>query len=166
MNPRVKTVVAKESYKLEITFTDGVTGIYDFTPLLDWGVFQDVWDVAYFCQARAADGTVVCPMSRTYVPTSCTKARPRQSPHEGVSAGLPAAAFMAPLPLDFFPGNWTSPAAPHGPTLGSGRTECSSHISLPSSDAIKKWKPSGPQTRSSIARICRDFAGVSLGPDT
>jgi len=68
MNPRVKTVVAREGYKLEITFTDGVTGIYDCTPLLDWGVFQELRDMVHFSQARAADGTVVWPHEQDICP--------------------------------------------------------------------------------------------------
>ena len=68
MKPRVKAVVAKEDYKLEITFTDGVTGIYDCAPLLDWGVFTELRDVRYFNQVRASGGTVVWPHEQDICP--------------------------------------------------------------------------------------------------
>jgi exo-beta-1,3-glucanase (GH17 family) len=68
MNPRVKSVVAKADYKLEITFADGVIGVYDCAPLLDWGVFTELRDVAYFNQVRAAGGTVTWPHEQDICP--------------------------------------------------------------------------------------------------
>jgi len=61
MNPRVKSVVARDNHKLEITFLNGETGVYDCAPLLDFGVFQELRDISYFKQARAEGGTVVWP---------------------------------------------------------------------------------------------------------
>ena len=51
MNPRVKSVAAKDDHKLEIEFTSGEFGIYDCAPLLDFGVFSELRDVDYFRQA-------------------------------------------------------------------------------------------------------------------
>lgn len=68
MNPRVMSVVAKEDHKLEITFLNGEVGIYDCTPLLDFGVFKELRDVAYFTQARVEGGTVVWPHEQDICP--------------------------------------------------------------------------------------------------
>ena len=45
MNPRVKTVIAPEEYKLEITFSNGEAGVYDCAPLLDFGLFLELRDL-------------------------------------------------------------------------------------------------------------------------
>jgi len=68
MNPRVKTVVAKDDYRLEITFSNGEVGVYDCTPILDFGVFKELRDPGYFKQARAAGGTVVWPHEQDICP--------------------------------------------------------------------------------------------------
>lgn len=68
MNPRVKSVVAKEAYQLEIVFANGEVGVYDCTPLLAFGVFKELRDVAYFVQARVAGGTVVWPHEQDICP--------------------------------------------------------------------------------------------------
>ncbi len=41
MNPRVNSVVARDDYKLEITFANGEVGLFDCGPLLDFGVFRE-----------------------------------------------------------------------------------------------------------------------------
>ncbi len=68
MNPRVRAVVARDDYLLEITFTNGEVGTYDCSPLLDFGVFKELRDLAYFKQARAAGGTVVWPHEQDICP--------------------------------------------------------------------------------------------------
>jgi hypothetical protein len=68
MNPRVKAIVARDDYKLEIEFTNGEVGVYDCAPLLDFGVFQELRDVHYFKQARAEGGTVVWPHEQDICP--------------------------------------------------------------------------------------------------
>jgi hypothetical protein len=68
MNPRVKAVKARDSYKLEILFSSGEVGIYDCTPLLDFGVFTELKDKIYFQQARVASGTVVWPHEQDICP--------------------------------------------------------------------------------------------------
>jgi len=68
MHPRVTAVAAKEGYQLEITFSSGEVGIYDCSPLLDFGVFRELRDVGYFRQARAAGGTVVWPHDQDICP--------------------------------------------------------------------------------------------------
>jgi hypothetical protein len=61
MYPRFKAVVARDDYKLEIELQNGETGIFDCTPLLDFGVFQEFRELSYFKHARAEGGTVVWP---------------------------------------------------------------------------------------------------------
>ncbi|MHC4177594.1 MAG: DUF2442 domain-containing protein [Planctomycetota bacterium] len=68
MNPRVKAVVPKDDYKLEITFTNGEVGIFDCTHLLSFGVFTELKDIRYFRQARAEGGTVVWPHEQDICP--------------------------------------------------------------------------------------------------
>ncbi|MDZ4658047.1 MAG: DUF2442 domain-containing protein [Bythopirellula sp.] len=66
MNPRVKAVIAKDDHTLEIEFTNG--DVYDCKPLLDFGVFQELQDLAYFRQAHVAGGTVVWPHEQDICP--------------------------------------------------------------------------------------------------
>ena len=68
MNPRVKSVVARDDYKLEITFTSGEIGLYDCAPFLDFGVFQELRDIRYFKQATVGLGTVVWPDGQDICP--------------------------------------------------------------------------------------------------
>ncbi|MEW6744687.1 MAG: DUF2442 domain-containing protein [Planctomycetota bacterium] len=68
MNPRVKSVKARESYELEITFSNGEIGVYNCAPLLGFGVFTEWQDVNYFKRARAAGGTVVWPHGQDICP--------------------------------------------------------------------------------------------------
>ncbi len=60
MNPRVRAVVARDDYMLEITFTNGEVGVFDCAHLLGFGVFTEFRDIGYFRQARVEGGTVVC----------------------------------------------------------------------------------------------------------
>ena len=68
MNPRVKTVVPKDDFKLKITFTNDEVGIFDCSHLLSFGVFQELQDIRYFKQVRAAGGTVVWPHEQDICP--------------------------------------------------------------------------------------------------
>lgn len=68
MNPRVRTVVPKDGYKLELTFTNGEVGVYDCAPLLDFGVFAELRDESYFKRTRAEGGTVVWPNEQDICP--------------------------------------------------------------------------------------------------
>jgi hypothetical protein len=68
MNPRVVRVRPKAEYKLEITFSNGEVRLYDCRPLLGFGVFQELRDVAYFNRAAALGGTVVWPHEQDICP--------------------------------------------------------------------------------------------------
>ena len=61
MNPRVVEVIANDDYTLTIRFTNGETGVYDCKFLLDFGVFVELKDLAYFRQVKPFNGTVVWP---------------------------------------------------------------------------------------------------------
>ncbi len=68
MNPRVKAVVPKDDYRLEITFTNGEVGIFDCAHLLTFGVFREFEDIYYFKRARVANGTIVWPHEQDICP--------------------------------------------------------------------------------------------------
>ena len=68
MNPRVKFVIAGDDYTLDVTFSNGEVGLYDCTPLLDFGVFKELRDIRYFRQAFVSGGTVVWPHEQDICP--------------------------------------------------------------------------------------------------
>ena len=68
MNPRVKTVTLTDDYKLLLTFTNGECGIYDCSPLLDFGVFRELREEGYCQQVTVVDGTVAWPHDQDICP--------------------------------------------------------------------------------------------------
>lgn len=68
MLPRVKEVKPLPDYRLEIVFTSGESGVYDCCPLLDFGVFQELRDVAHFRQDQVVQGTAVWPHEQDICP--------------------------------------------------------------------------------------------------
>ena len=68
MNPRVRAVLPKQDYQLEITFSNGEIGVFDCAPLLGFGVFVELQDISYFKQARVEGGTVVWPHEQDICP--------------------------------------------------------------------------------------------------
>jgi hypothetical protein len=68
MNPRVKSVKALPDYKLSIIFSSNENKIYDCSPLLNFGVFQELKDKRYFNQVKPKDGTVVWPHDQDICP--------------------------------------------------------------------------------------------------
>jgi len=68
MNPRVKAVVPREDYRLQITFTNDEVRVFNCTHLLGFGVFTEFQDINYFKQARAEAGTVVWPHEQDICP--------------------------------------------------------------------------------------------------
>ncbi len=68
MNPRVKSVSPTDNYKLVLVFTNGQSGIYDCSHLLDFGVFKELKDKNYFGQVKAVDGTVSWPHEQDICP--------------------------------------------------------------------------------------------------
>jgi hypothetical protein len=68
LNPRVREVTPLEGHRLELVFTSGETGVYDCTPLLDFGVFKDLRDERYFRRACVREGTVAWPREQDIDP--------------------------------------------------------------------------------------------------
>ena len=68
MNPRVSNVTPTDDYKLKLEFDNGQSGIYDCSDLLNFGVFQELQNKAYFRQAKASGGTVVWPNEQDICP--------------------------------------------------------------------------------------------------
>lgn len=81
MNPRVKDVIARDDYRLEITFSNGEVGVFDCTYLLDFGVFTELRDLNYFRQARAEGGTVVWPHEQDICPDTLYEKSMKPMPH-------------------------------------------------------------------------------------
>jgi hypothetical protein len=68
MNPRVVSVTPKDDFKLLLVFTNGEHGIYDCSPFLGFGVFQELGDKNYFKKVSILDGTVVWPNEQDICP--------------------------------------------------------------------------------------------------
>jgi len=68
MNPRIKKVQPLPNYCLQLTFTNGEQGIYDCSPLLDFGVFQELKNNRYFEQVQVLDGTIAWPHGQDICP--------------------------------------------------------------------------------------------------
>jgi hypothetical protein len=88
----VKAVVPRDDYKLEIIFSNGEIGVFDCSPLLDFGVFKELRDISYFRQVRAAGGTIVWPHEQALSPRSPSAAAKRRR----------QAAQEIPMSLGFF----------------------------------------------------------------
>ena len=68
MNPRVREVIPTDNYKVKLVFTNGESGVYDCSGLLDFGVFKELKDIAYFKRATVLDGTVAWPHGQDICP--------------------------------------------------------------------------------------------------
>ena len=68
MNPRVTSVVPERDNRLRLRFSNGEEGVYDCTPLLDFGVFRELRDPSYFCRVVATGGTVAWPHEQDICP--------------------------------------------------------------------------------------------------
>ena len=58
MNPRVKSVVYKSPYRLNIIFVNGESKEFDFTSYLNYPVYEALQDEAYCSKAKVIAGTV------------------------------------------------------------------------------------------------------------
>jgi len=68
MNPRVNKVSPTDNYQLNLVFTNGEQGLYDCSPLLDFGVFRELKNQIYFSQVQVIDGTVAWPNEQDICP--------------------------------------------------------------------------------------------------
>jgi hypothetical protein len=58
MNPKVKSVKALAGYRLELVFNNRERRIFDATPYLSKGVFQQLRDISRFNSVRVVAGSV------------------------------------------------------------------------------------------------------------
>ena len=58
MNPRVVAVKPGKDYTLQLSFTNGETGVFDVKPLLNIGLFTELTNHAIFNSVRPFHGTV------------------------------------------------------------------------------------------------------------
>jgi hypothetical protein len=82
MNPRVRSVVPTDDYRLHLTFTNGEIGIFDCSHLVDFGVFREFSDIAYFKQACVEHGTVVWPHEQDICPDTLYEDSQRAAPSQ------------------------------------------------------------------------------------
>jgi hypothetical protein len=68
MNPRVKTVIPTDDYKLILTFKNEEKAIYNCANLLKFGIFKEFQDIHYFKQVSVEHGTVVWPHEQDICP--------------------------------------------------------------------------------------------------
>lgn len=68
MNPRVTQVEPLADHTLRLTFNNGEVGLYDCKPLLNFGVFKELANPAYFNQAFVEFGTVAWPNEQDICP--------------------------------------------------------------------------------------------------
>ena len=68
MNPRITEVIPTHDYKLRLVFTNGERKQYDCSGLLNFGVFSELKDFAYFKRVNVQDGTVVWPHEQDICP--------------------------------------------------------------------------------------------------
>ena len=80
MNPRVTQVEARPDYHLRLTFANGESGLFDCRDLLDFGVFKELRDPAYFSSARVEYGTVVWPHEQDICPDTLYEDSVRTAP--------------------------------------------------------------------------------------
>ncbi len=68
MNPRVKKVQALENYLLELTFDNGEVRIFDVAPYLNFGIFKELQDEAFFKSVVPFMGSVKWPHDQDFCP--------------------------------------------------------------------------------------------------
>jgi len=68
MNPRAQKVSPLENYKVLVCFTNGEQGIYDCKELLNFGVFKELRNKAYFKKVKVHSGTIQWPNEQDICP--------------------------------------------------------------------------------------------------
>lgn len=58
MNPRVKNVIPKQDYTLEIEFTNNEIKLFDMKPYLEIGIFKELKDYNKFRIVRTFLGSI------------------------------------------------------------------------------------------------------------
>jgi hypothetical protein len=82
MYPSVIAVIPRENYLLELTFSNGESGVLDMKPYLDFGIFNRIKDFNYFEKVIVAFDTIEwecgADLDPEFVYDKCQKNRPRQ----------------------------------------------------------------------------------------
>ncbi len=83
MTPKITHVEARPGHRLRVGFENGEERLFDVTPLLDKGVFQELRNEAYFQRVRPVWGGVEWPDEQDLsadtlycAGTPCTSSRP------------------------------------------------------------------------------------------
>jgi hypothetical protein len=58
MNPRVKKVIPRENYLLDLEFSNGERRVFDVKPYLHYSVYEALQASGIFYSAKVSDGTV------------------------------------------------------------------------------------------------------------
>ena len=74
MNPRIVKVTANEDFSLTLEFANGEKRVFDMRPYLDFGVFSELKDLAYFKQVQPFMGTVAWPSGQDVCPDTLYEA--------------------------------------------------------------------------------------------
>lgn len=89
MNPRVNAVVPTDEYELRVRFTNGEVGVFDCSHLLEFGVFREFQNLAYFKRASVANGTVVWPNEQDICPDTLYEDSIKVAPQIAEQSGEP-----------------------------------------------------------------------------
>ena len=65
---KVISVEPIEDHKIKVALSNGRCGVFDASPYLDKGVFQELKDQAYFRQIKVAFGGVMWPHEQDFSP--------------------------------------------------------------------------------------------------
>ncbi len=68
MIPDVIAFEVLSDYRIRVTLSNGMTGIFDVKPYLDKGVFKELKDYEYFRRARIEFGTITWPNEQDFSP--------------------------------------------------------------------------------------------------
>lgn len=83
---KVISVEPAENYRLRIVLSNNRKGVFDVTPYLDKGIFQELKDQAYFRRVQAAHGGVVWPHEQDFSAETIEHELQRQDSPKKVSA--------------------------------------------------------------------------------
>ncbi len=61
MNPQVTSVEVEQDYKLKLAFDNDEHRLFDASPFLEKGIFQELKDRNYFKQVRVSFGAIEWP---------------------------------------------------------------------------------------------------------
>jgi len=68
MTPDVISFEMLSDYRIQVTLSNGRTGVFDVKPYLDKGIFTELKDNDYFKRARIEYGTIVWPNEQDFSP--------------------------------------------------------------------------------------------------